>query len=81
MGLASTFSVEASAFPESASFKSNSSWAASSFSLLVPKIRRMSRSTFSLSNLISSRLPLIVGLETLDLSLFLSDEFLEPNYL
>jgi hypothetical protein len=48
MGVASTFSVEASAF-------------AGSLDLL--------------------RLPLIVGLEMLDLSLFLSDQFLEPNYL
>jgi hypothetical protein len=41
MGPASAFSAEASAFPDSASFKSNSSWAKSSFSLFVPKMRRI----------------------------------------
>ena len=53
LGVASAFSAEAAAFPKSRSFKSNSSWAASSFSLLDPKRRRMSKSIFSFSSLIS----------------------------
>jgi hypothetical protein len=42
-----------SAFPGSIPLSSNSSWAASSFSLLAPKRRRTSKSIFSFSSLIS----------------------------